>query len=270
MNVRKILSVCKNKINFYSYLYLGVTLMSGRMSFNKYKRLKADLKVLKSQYSAISELFPVTCLYPCYSDQEENAGSLSFHYFFQDLYVANCVKNNNPNRHVDIGSRIDGFVAHVASFREIEVLDIRPMQDNIPNVVFHQADLMRAGGLQLGPVDSVSCLHALEHFGLGRYGDPICYDGYFIGFKNITNLLDTGGRFYFSVPMGEQRIEFHAHRVFSLKFLLEMITPFFDIRTFSYVDDSNSFHKEVKLTQELIEANCGCHFGCAIFDLIKK
>lgn len=49
-----------------------------------------------------------------------------------------------------------------------------------------------------------------------------------------------------------------------------MITPFFDIRTFSYVDDSNSFHKEVKLTQELIEANCGCHFGCAIFDLIKK
>ena len=46
MNVRKILSVCKNKINFYSYLYLGVTLMSGRMSFNKYKRLKADLKVL--------------------------------------------------------------------------------------------------------------------------------------------------------------------------------------------------------------------------------
>ena len=140
MNVRKILSVCKNKINFYSYLYLGVTLMSGRMSFNKYKRLKADLKVLKSQYSDISELFPVTCLYPCYSDQEENAGSLSFHYFFQDLYVANCVKNNNPNRHVDIGSRIDGFVAHVASFREIEVLDIRPMQDNIPNVVFHQAD----------------------------------------------------------------------------------------------------------------------------------
>lgn len=57
MNVRKILSVCKNKINFYSYLYLGVTLMSGRMSFNKYKRLKADLKVLKSQYSDISELF---------------------------------------------------------------------------------------------------------------------------------------------------------------------------------------------------------------------
>mgnify|MGYP000382217343 CR=1 FL=1 len=51
---------------------------------------------------------------------------------------------------------------------------------------------MRAGGLQLGPVDSVSCLHALEHFGLGRYGAPICYDGYFIGFKNITNLLDTG------------------------------------------------------------------------------
>lgn len=91
MNVRKILSVCKNKINFYSYLYLGVTLMSGRMSFNKYKRLKADLKVLKSQYSDISELFPVTCLYPCYSDQEENAGS-KFPLFFSRLVCGELCK----------------------------------------------------------------------------------------------------------------------------------------------------------------------------------
>ena len=36
----------------------------------------------------------------------------------------------NLKRHVDIGSRLDGFVAHVASFREIEVLDIRPLKVN--------------------------------------------------------------------------------------------------------------------------------------------
>ena len=32
-----------------------------------------------------------------------------------------------PEKHVDVGSRVDGFVAHVASFREIEVFDVRPI-----------------------------------------------------------------------------------------------------------------------------------------------
>lgn len=35
--------------------------------------------------------------------------------------------DSSPQRHLDVGSRIDGFVAHVASFREIEVIDIRPV-----------------------------------------------------------------------------------------------------------------------------------------------
>ena len=68
--------------------------------------------------------------------------------------------------------------------------------------------------------DSLSCLHALEHFGLGRYGDPVDYDGYLKGFDNLYRILKPGGRLYFSVPMGPQRIEFDAHRVFSMAYLL--------------------------------------------------
>jgi hypothetical protein len=118
--------------------------------------------------------------------------------------------------------------------------------------------------------DSLSCLHALEHFGLGRYGDPIDYYGYLKGFNNIAKMLKQGGKFYFSVPLGEQRTEFHAHRVFSLKYLLEMIMPIYEIDNFSYINDQNEFHEQVEITEEAIANNCECHYGCAIFELRKR
>jgi hypothetical protein len=118
--------------------------------------------------------------------------------------------------------------------------------------------------------DSVSSLHAVEHFGLGRYGDPICYDGYLKGFENITYLLKSNGKFYFSVPLGEQRIEFHGHRVFSLSYLLEMVSKDYTINSFSYVNDEGDFFPEVEIIPELLKNNCGCRFGCAIFELTRK
>ncbi|MBV5330073.1 MAG: DUF268 domain-containing protein, partial [Chlorobium sp.] len=47
--------------------------------------------------------------------------------------------------------------------------------------------------------DSLSCLHALEHFGLGRYGDPIDPHGYADGLRNMVKILRQGGLFYLSV-----------------------------------------------------------------------
>jgi len=79
--------------------------------------------------------FPFGKTYPCLTDRGQESGVLAEHYFYQDLYVARKVFQNNPVRHVDIGSRIDGFVAHVASFREIEVLDetgIHPRKLRLP------------------------------------------------------------------------------------------------------------------------------------------
>ena len=40
--------------------------------------------------------------------------------------------------------------------------------------------------------DSVSCLHALEHFGLGRYGDPVDPDGHLKGFRNLRRIVQGG------------------------------------------------------------------------------
>lgn len=84
---------------------------------------------------------------PCLHDRYEEGGTTKSEYFWQDLLVARWIHAASPSRHVDIGSRVDGFVAHVAAFREIEVFDVRPITTNIPGVVFRQVDLMNAESL---------------------------------------------------------------------------------------------------------------------------
>jgi hypothetical protein len=57
-------------------------------------------------------------------------------------------------------------------------------------------------------------LHAIEHFGLGRYGDPVNPQGYQRGIANMAQLLQPGGTFYLSTPIGQERVEFNANWVF--------------------------------------------------------
>jgi len=152
---------------------------------------------------------------PCLQDWQKEGGETKNEYFWQDLLVARDIFYAKPERHVDVGSRIDGFVAHVASFRNIEVFDVRPVRAPIPGVTFRQADLMNPIDSLDEYCDSLSCLHALEHFGLGRYGDPIDPHGHENGIASMARLLKTDGMFYLSVPVGIPRVEFNAHRVFN-------------------------------------------------------
>jgi SAM-dependent methyltransferase len=208
--------------------------------------------------------FPILC------ERFSESGTTSGHYFQQDLFVARKIFTNNPLRHLDIGSRTDGLVAHVAVFRNIEVVDIRGQTGKVDNVIFRKADMMQLPAEMINGYDSVSSLHAVEHFGLGRYGDPIDYCGYLKAIKNITRILKAKGKFYFSVPIGEQRIEFNAHRVFSVRYLLDLFTNDFLIDSFSYIDDNGDFFEQIELTKSEIDRNYGCHFGCGIFEMTKK
>jgi len=177
---------------------------------------------------------------------------------------------NNPQMHYDVGSRIDGFVAHIASFRKIYVLDIRHLQSKTSNIIFEQQDFMASLKDNLREcTDSLSCLHALEHFGLGRYGDSLDYNGYLKGLDNLYWMLKPNGKLYFSVPIGKQRIEFNAHRIFSVKYLLGLFNGRYEIDNFSYVDDVGDLHENVELNQMNIENNFNCKYGCGIFEMRK-
>ncbi len=229
-----------------------------------------DRRTLKRQQAVSSVSFPMGKAYPCLEDRFSASGTASGHYFHQDLLVARRIHLRNPKVHVDVGSRVDGFVAHVASFREIEVFDIREPAGEIPNVRFTLRDLMQEIEDEWhGYCDSLSCLHALEHFGLGRFGDPVTFEGHLIALDNLHKLLVVGGKFYLSVPMGRQRIEFNAHRVFSLDHLLSILMPAYRIDSFSFVDDSGLLYENVVLDEKRIAENYGCHFGCAILEMTK-
>jgi SAM-dependent methyltransferase len=208
--------------------------------------------------------------YPILHEKYEEAGVLAGHYFHQDLLVARRIFENKPIRHVDLGSRTDGFVAHVAVFREIEILDIRPLQSKVKNITFRQADLMQLPEELIQCCDSFSSLHAIEHFGLGRYGDPIDYHGHEKAMAHVAKIIKPGGKFYYSAPMGVQRIEFNAHRIFSASYMMSLLTPDFIIDRFSVVDDMGDLHENVEVTDEEIAKNFGCTYGCAIIEMTRK
>jgi len=73
------------------------------------------------------------------------------------------------------------------------VFDLRPLDSNIKNILFKEADFMASDFNAENYCDSISSLHAIEHFGLGRYGDPIDPLGHIKGVDNITRLLIKGG-----------------------------------------------------------------------------
>lgn len=229
-----------------------------------------DYRRLKAQASESSFKFSFGRPFPCLTEKKEQSGAANDHYFLQDLHVARRVHALNPVCHVDVGSRIDGFVAHVASFREVEVFDIRPMDTPIPGVKFRQADLMQLDDSLIECTDSLSCLHTIEHFGLGRYGDPVDFDGFHKGLQNLRRILKPGGRFHFSTPMGPQRIEFNAHRIFSARFLIDYFLKDYHIERFSYLSDAPFVHEGISLDDPEIDNNFGCRYGCAILELIKK
>jgi hypothetical protein len=230
----------------------------------------SDKRAFYKQYQSDPEkAFPPGKLFPCLEDRLATSGTANGHYFHQDLLVAQMVYQNRPRRHVDVGSRVDGFIAHVAAFREIDVLDIRPLAINIKNIRTFRKDLMSEDADLFECTDSLSCLHTLEHFGLGRYGDPIDYNGYKKGFASLINMLEPGGRLYFSVPIGkDQRFEFNAHRVFCIPFLLKMFANHgLVIGSFHYVDDAGDLNANADVRSDAAGRTFNLRYGCGIFAL---
>lgn len=260
------------KFLFHIVKIIGIDPIKGLMFIRGIPSYLYDFFLLAKQRRMSKSYFKFDSLYPCLSDKYEDSGDFKGHYFHQDLLVARRIYKCNPNVHVDIGSRIDGFVAHVAAFREVHVFDIRPLNDiKVHNILFSQVDMMNpVKDNYINYCDSISCLHALEHFGLGRYGDPINFDGYLVGLNNFHQMLKKGGMLYLSVPIGPQRIQFNAHRIFSIKFLLDYFSLDYELNKFSYVNDSGDLYEDILLNDDGIMNNLGCNYGCGIFELIKK
>ena len=206
-------------------------------------------------------------------DPQIESGSASGHYYHQDLLVANKIFKKSPKVHLDIGSRIDGLISHLLSFEQkLLVGDIRPLNIKNQNCEFIQINLLDENECsKLQKFASISCLHAIEHMGLGRFGDPIDYLGHLKAINNLSKLLSKGGTLYLSHPVGQKgRIQFNAHRIISLGEALETFKNCdLKVDEFSYVDDKGDLNKVDDLKNIDYKNSFYLRHGCAIWTLKK-
>jgi hypothetical protein len=160
------------------------------------------------------------------NDYRATAGTADGHYFWQDLICAKWIFQRNPEAHFDVASRIDGFVAHLLTFRKVTILDIRPLETKIPNLEVILGDAQKELSTIAINFPSVSSLHSIEHFGLGRYGDKLDIAGHEKGLKNIATTVRKGGTLYLSFPIGAEAVEFNAQRIIDPLWPLQILEDF--------------------------------------------
>ena len=153
-------------------------------------------------------------MWPILYDRYDFAGSIG-NYFLQDLWAAKLIVKEGIKRHFDIGSRLDGFIAHLlAAEIDVTMIDVREFPGEVKGLHTIVDDATSLHQIPDESIESLSALCSIEHFGLGRYGDPINPEACFECFGNIQNKLKSGGKLYISLPVGKERVEFNAHRVF--------------------------------------------------------
>jgi SAM-dependent methyltransferase len=218
-------------------------------NYRRYARLNADPRFRIRP----GEIMVMT------GDRFAAAGIGNGDYFLQDLWAARHLHSRGISHHVDVGSRLDGFVAHVLPFCEVEYVDIRPLDARIEGLT------VRQGTIESLPypddsVRSLSCLHVIEHIGLGRYGDPIDPDGYRKSARELARVLAPGGRLLLGTPVGRERLCFDAHRVFDPRTIIDSFSAL-DLLEFHLIDDRATSIRE----NAPIESARGCEYGCGLF-----
>ncbi|CAN2231295.1 DUF268 domain-containing protein [Candidatus Planktophila versatilis] len=163
---------------------------------------------------------------PALLDFSDSAGAADGHYFWQDLICARWIYKEFPKNHLDVGSRIDGFIAHLLTFMEVTLLDIRKTPLKIQGLGFLLGDAQLELSAHTKQFESVSSLHSIEHFGLGRYGDTVQLDGHEMGLRNISNCVRSKGVLYVSFPIGVDRVEFNSQRILDPVWPLEILNGF--------------------------------------------
>jgi SAM-dependent methyltransferase len=208
-----------NILRFY-YEYKTNKNKEKRLFYEFYKDLEKFNSMAREEQQAKNEY-----LYPCLYDKT-NSTEIEPIYFFQDAWAFEKIYQNNPSRHIDIGSH-HKFVAFLSKIIDTTMVDIRPLSVDMPSIKFLKGSILKLP-FEDNQIDSLSSMCVIEHIGLGRYGDDIDPFGSEKAIKEISRVLKPKGDFYFSVPIEEtNKIYFNAHRAFNEAYLLnELLTNY--------------------------------------------
>jgi hypothetical protein len=195
--------------------------------------------------------------YPCLADRLLST-PFDPHYFYQGNWLARRLADAKPRQHVDIGSSvltIGVLSAHVPTI----FVDYRPLLARQSGLTSIAADINRLPFADRS-VSSLSCLHVIEHVGLGRYGDSINADGARLAAEELQRVVDRGGTLYLSTPIGRERVSFNAHRVFAPATILSWFSQL-KLISFSFVSDDGSLYEHTS-------PDCvpQLDYGCGLFE----
>jgi SAM-dependent methyltransferase len=204
---------------------------------------------------------PFADLYPCLDDR---TGTTPFdaHYFYQAAWLARCLATVRPDLHADVGSSVN-MLSAISAWQPTVFLDYRPLQVKLSGLACVAGTIT---ALPFGDraVSSLSCLHVIEHIGLGRYGDPLDADGSLKACAELQRVLAPDGRLYLSVPVGRERVCFNAHRVFSPQSIVDAL-PYLHLLGFSLIRDDGVFVADASFAMA-----CEQEYGCGLFEFTLK
>lgn len=196
-------------------------------------------------------------LYPCVHDKTTHT-SFDRHYVFHTAWAARKVKSINPEIHYDISSSLY-FNALVSAFVPIKFFDYRPAIMDLSDLSSEHADLYKLP-FEDNSIISLSCMHVVEHVGLGRYGDSIDINGDLKAIMELKRVVKPGGDLLFVIPIGENKIMYNAHRIYSYDQIMSYFDNFHLIEFSLIQDDSfggNIIHNASKEMADLQEYGCG-------------
>lgn len=195
---------------------------------------------------------------PCLNDKTDVTW-FDRHYIYHPAWAARVLAKTKPECHVDISSTLH-FCSLISAFVPTKFYDFRQADLVLSNLSSGVADLL-ALPFEDRSIISISCMHVVEHIGLGRYGDQIDPNGDLKAISELRRILAPSGSLLFVVPIGAPKIAFNAHRIYSC----EQITEYFSdlkLQEFALIPDNpmqggliSSPSKEIVDKQAY---GCGC------------
>ena len=194
----------------------------------------------------------------CFNDATAVTG-FDKHYIYHTAWAARVLNEIRPAHHVDIGSSLY-FATGTSAFVPIDFYDYRPPELNLSGLNCRRADLSNLP-FPSASVESLSCMHVVEHVGLGRYGDPLDYGGDLRAAQELERVVALDGHLLVVVPVGGQaRIQFNAHRIYEYKQVLDMFSAL-TLKEFALIPDVTEGGLIRHASPKLVEVQsyaCGC------------
>ncbi len=175
------------------------------------------------QISSERESVLLENLYPCLGDDTAET-YIEPTYFYQDCWAFEKIVQQRPSNHIDVGSH-HKYVALLSKVMPVTMVDIRPLSLSLESLNFKEGSILNLP-FEDNSIESLSCLCVVEHIGLGRYGDPLDYEGSEKAINELKRVLKIGGHLYISIPVGISSLTaFNAGRIFSVDDVYKLLHP---------------------------------------------